>query len=189
MKKLIVLSVALASVAMLSGCKRGDVRTDAHIGVILDSRHHRDHRDVVVIDHDAPYVRHPGRGHGPYDIPPGHRRVPPGHTRTPPGHTRQHGNRDGRVIVVNPPSGRFQRDAEPPRRHREEPRHRRDNDRRRNDDHRPERGRRDEGHRNDRSRRDDNRGEARRERHEERNEARNERRNPHSRHDNGRFHD
>ena len=72
MKKLIVISIALISIAGLNGCKRVVLRHDHHRPVVVDSRHYHRQQDVHVIRHDASPVRHPARVHPRRNSPSGH---------------------------------------------------------------------------------------------------------------------
>lgn len=146
MNKLIVVTAALASVTLLSGCKHVVVHRAHTPDVVVDTRHHHEYRDVRVIRHEDPRVRR----HGVHDR--GRREVPPGHAKK-------------RVVVkekvvVKPPvrDGRFHREVE--RRsepHKEKKRH--DKQSRRREQHPP---RREREHERERDRRDEGRREARR---------------------------
>ncbi|MCW8992737.1 MAG: hypothetical protein OQL07_05930, partial [Gammaproteobacteria bacterium] len=103
MNKLIVVTAALASVTLLSGCKHVVVHHAHSPAVVIDTRHHheyREYRDVRVIRHEDPRVRH-------HDHDRGRREVPPGHAK-------KRVVVKKKVVVVKPPvrDGRFHREVE-----------------------------------------------------------------------------
>ena len=125
MNKLIVVSTALISITLLSGCKSVVVHHGHSPAVVVDSRHYHERRDVHVIRHE-PVAHHP---HGRVrDVP--HRSRPHASAvRRPPVASSSQAVREGHfknhvVQQSRPTPPRREHTTQPPARHREHQRNR-----------------------------------------------------------------
>lgn len=124
MNKLIVVSTALISVTLLSGCKSVVVHHGHSPAVVVDSRHYHERRDVQVVHH--PY----GRGRDVRQRSRPHAAA----VRRPPVAASNHPVRDGHfknhvVQQSRPTPPRREHNTQPPARNREHQRHHREEQR------------------------------------------------------------